>query len=182
MALTPMEPPPRVLWDNHLSEFAQQIVDSNPAIGTFLLATDDSGTLEVKGVLADAACNHSQDLVCHLFIFHPAQRAEVTGFVWITTTTYCSQSFQLVLLGSWTTNSWTKQMDGDPHTWLSEEPSLGVRHNYSWPPLSKSKSFQSLHRLVLLKDHLHCCCLAPGNYQSNFNYGGGSWILLDHQT
>ena len=128
MALTPLEPPPWVLWDNHLSEFAQQIVDSNPAIGTFLLATDDSGTLEVKGVLADAACNCSQDLVCHLFIFHPAQRAEVTGFVWITTTTYCSQSFQPVLLGSWrswTTNSWTKQMDEIPTHGCLMSPPLG---------------------------------------------------------
>lgn len=60
--------------DDHLSEFAQQVVDGNPAIGTFLLAGDDSGTLEVKVVVAEAPRHHSQDLVCQLLIFYPAQR------------------------------------------------------------------------------------------------------------
>lgn len=59
MALTPRESPPWVLQDNHLNEFAQQIVDSNPAIGTFFLASDDSGTLEVKVVVAEAFCHCS---------------------------------------------------------------------------------------------------------------------------
>lgn len=81
MVLAPRASPPWVMLDNHLNKFVQQIVDSNPAIGTFLLASDDPGTLEVKGVSRDALCHCRQDFACQIFIFHPAQRAEVTDFV-----------------------------------------------------------------------------------------------------
>ena len=56
-----------------LSEFSQQIVDSNPTIGAYLFASDDCGTVEVKGVVAEARRHHHQDLVCQPFIFYAKQ-------------------------------------------------------------------------------------------------------------
>lgn len=78
MALAPREPLHgccKII--NHLSEFSQQIVDSNPAIGTFLSTRDDSGTPEVKGVVVEDISHHSQDIIRHPLVCKAIQREEL---------------------------------------------------------------------------------------------------------
>lgn len=101
LALTPREPPPWELGDNHLTEFAQQIVDSDPAVGTFLLASDDSGALEIKVVFAEAPRHRNQDRVGQPFIFDPAQRKRCIYRFHLNNYKYSFQSrLPAVLLGS----------------------------------------------------------------------------------